>query len=97
VLAFPPQPHLLRVKKMGRVIVNTAQDRSWSEYFCCLVSACPLFVKDYPIATKRAVRAILKATDVCANEPERAARYIVAKGSESSDATTPEVVKSYVV
>jgi hypothetical protein len=30
------------------------------------------------------VRAILKATDVCAREPERAARYIVGKGYESS-------------
>ena len=33
-----------------------------------------------PVATKRAVRAILKATDVCALEPERAARTIVDRG-----------------
>ena len=34
----------------------------------------------YPVATKRAVRAILKATDLCAVDPERAARAIVDRG-----------------
>jgi NitT/TauT family transport system substrate-binding protein len=93
-LAFPPQPQQLRAKKIGRVIVNTAQDRPWSEYYCCLISARPQFVKENPVATKRAVRAILKATDICANEPERAARYIVAKGYEPSYDVALEVVKS---
>jgi NitT/TauT family transport system substrate-binding protein len=32
------------------------------------------------VATKRALRAILKATDVCALEPDRAARALVDKG-----------------
>jgi len=32
------------------------------------------------VATKRAVRAILKATTVCALEPDRAARFMVDKG-----------------
>jgi NitT/TauT family transport system substrate-binding protein len=32
------------------------------------------------VATKRALRAILKAADVCANEPERVARLLVDKG-----------------
>ena len=35
------------------------------------------FVKKHPVATKRAVRAILKAASLCALEPERAARMIV--------------------
>jgi NitT/TauT family transport system substrate-binding protein len=93
-LGFPPQPQQLRRKKIGHVIVNTAQDRPWSEYYCCLISARPQFVKENPVATKRAVRAILKATDICANEPERAARYIVAKGYEPSYDVALEVVKS---
>ena len=93
-LSFPPQPQQLRRRKIGHVIVNTAQDRPWSEYFCCLITARPQFVKENPVATKRAVRAILKATDICANEPERAARYIVAKGYEPSYDVALEVVKS---
>jgi NitT/TauT family transport system substrate-binding protein len=34
-------------------------------------------VRKNPVATKRALRAILKATDICATEPERAARRLV--------------------
>ena len=52
------------------------------------------FVEKYPVATKRAVRAILKAADVCARDPERAARYIVAKGDEPRYEVALEVVKS---
>ena len=35
------------------------------------------FVREYPIATKRVLRAMLKAADLCATEPERAARLMV--------------------
>ena len=38
------------------------------------------FVHKHPVATKRALRAILKADQVCALEPERAARVLVDKG-----------------
>jgi NitT/TauT family transport system substrate-binding protein len=36
------------------------------------------------VATKRALRAILKATDMCAIAPERAARYLVDRGFTNS-------------
>ena len=38
------------------------------------------FVRDHPVATKRALRAILKATDLCVTEPARVARQIVDGG-----------------
>jgi NitT/TauT family transport system substrate-binding protein len=38
------------------------------------------FVRKYPVATKRALRAILKANQICALEPARAARLLVDKG-----------------
>jgi NitT/TauT family transport system substrate-binding protein len=38
------------------------------------------FVQRHPVATKRAIRAILKATDLCALEPERSARVVVDRG-----------------
>ena len=38
------------------------------------------FVRNYPIATKRVLRAILKATDFCAAEPARAAQSLVDRG-----------------
>jgi NitT/TauT family transport system substrate-binding protein len=38
------------------------------------------FVRDHPVATKRFLRAILKAADMCAAEPERAAQRLVDGG-----------------
>jgi len=78
-LGFPPRPQELRARKVGRVILNSAVDRPWSQYFCCLVTGSREFVRKHPVATKRAVRAILKGADLCATEPERAARMIVDK------------------
>jgi len=94
MLAFPPQPQLLRARKIGRVIVNTALDRPWNQYFCCMIAARKEFVAANPAATKRTVRAILKATDVCARQPERAARHMVERGYERSYDVALEVVKS---
>jgi NitT/TauT family transport system substrate-binding protein len=79
-LGFPPEPQELRAKKIGHVVVNSSKDRPWSQYFCCMVTGNREFVRRNPVATKRAVRAILKAADVCALEPERAARSLVEKG-----------------
>jgi NitT/TauT family transport system substrate-binding protein len=79
-VAFPPEPQELREKKIGHVVVNSSVDRPWSQYFCCMAVGNREFVRRHPVATKRALRAILKATDVCALEPERAAQSIVAKG-----------------
>jgi NitT/TauT family transport system substrate-binding protein len=93
-LGFAPQPQELRAKKIGRVILNTAQDRPWSQYFCCMLSARRRFVQDYPIATKRALRAVLKAADMCAQDPDRVARYLVKRGFEPRYEIGREVLKS---
>jgi NitT/TauT family transport system substrate-binding protein len=79
-LGFPPEPQDLRARQIGNVIVNSALDRPWSEYFCCMVGANPEYVRNHPVATKRALRAILKATDLCATDPARAARQLVEGG-----------------
>jgi NitT/TauT family transport system substrate-binding protein len=59
-----------------------------------MIVARPEFVRQYPIATKRAVRAILKAADICASNPERAAKYVVAKGFYPRYEIALDVVKS---
>jgi NitT/TauT family transport system substrate-binding protein len=91
--AFAPQPQLLRREKIGHVILNTTEDKPWSQYFCCLVGARREFVRRYPIATKRALRAFLKANDICANEPERAARMMADKGYKPGYELALEVLK----
>jgi NitT/TauT family transport system substrate-binding protein len=79
-LGFPPEPQELRVKKIGRALVNSVVDRPWSQYFCCLIAANREFVEKYPGATKRAMRAILKAADICSLKPDQSARFLVDKG-----------------
>ena len=79
-LGFPPDPQELRAKQIGHVIVNSSVDRPWSQYFCCMVTANRAFVQKHPVATKRAVRALLKAANVCAVEPAQVAQFLVDKG-----------------
>jgi NitT/TauT family transport system substrate-binding protein len=83
-LATPPFGQELRAKKIGHVIVNMATDRPWSQYFCCMLVGNREFVRKHPVATKRAMRAILKADQICALEPERVARNIVDRGFTKS-------------
>jgi NitT/TauT family transport system substrate-binding protein len=80
LVGLPPVPQELRARGIGHVIVNSAVDRPWSQYFCCIVASNRDFVSKHPVATKRALRALLKATDVCALEPERVAQAMVDKG-----------------
>jgi NitT/TauT family transport system substrate-binding protein len=79
-LATPPDPQELRATRVGHVVVNSVTDRPWSQYFCCMVVCHREFVRSKPVATKRALRAILKAADACATDPEPVARFLVEKG-----------------
>jgi NitT/TauT family transport system substrate-binding protein len=79
-LGFPPEPQELRARKIGRVILNTATDKPWSQYFCCTVFGNREFVRAHPIATKRFLRAVLKTADLCITEPTRAAQQLVDRG-----------------
>ena len=76
-MSFAPGPEELRAKKIGRVLVDTNVDRPWSQYFCCMVVGHRDFIRRHPVATKRALRALLKGNDICAREPELAARTLV--------------------
>jgi NitT/TauT family transport system substrate-binding protein len=79
-LGFPPEPQELRARNIGHVIVNSAIDRPWSQYFCCMLAARQEYVRKYPAATKRVLRAIVKAAELCGTQPERVARRIVDGG-----------------
>ena len=79
-LGFPPEPQEMREQQIGHVVVNSTVDRPWSQYFCCMLAGNREFVRKHPVATKRALRAILKAADVCAREPEQSAQFMVEKG-----------------
>ena len=82
-LGFPPEPVQMRSRSIGHVVVNSAVDRPWSQYLCCyLVGNARYFVRgNNPVATKRVLRAILKAADLCVADPERVAAPRDRRGS----------------
>jgi NitT/TauT family transport system substrate-binding protein len=41
-------------------------------------------VRKYPVATKRVLRALLKAADLCTSGPERVAQFLADKGYTTS-------------
>jgi NitT/TauT family transport system substrate-binding protein len=79
-LGFPPEPQELCARGFNRVIVSTLTDRPWSHYFCCMLVGHADFVRQYPVATKRFLRAVVKAAAFCQAEPEKAARSLVDGG-----------------
>jgi len=93
-LGFPPEPQALRAQKIGHVVVNSGLDRPWSQYFCCMMAGNRRFVEKNPVAAKRAIRAILKSADLCADDPARAARFMVDKGFTDNYEYALQAVKS---
>ncbi|HEY7750423.1 MAG TPA: ABC transporter substrate-binding protein [Aestuariivirgaceae bacterium] len=79
-VGFPPDPSQPCMQSAGQLVVSTGRDRPWSDYFCCMVAANPNFMRNNPVSTKRALRAILKATDICHKEPEKAVQRMVEQG-----------------
>jgi NitT/TauT family transport system substrate-binding protein len=79
-LGFPPDPQEMRARGIGHVVVDSMVDRPWSQYFCCMVVANREFVTRHPIATTRALRAILNGIDLSGHDPEGAVRFLVDQG-----------------
>jgi NitT/TauT family transport system substrate-binding protein len=79
-LATPPLLQEVRARNIGHVILSSITDQPWSKYYCCFLGISTGFVRKYPVATKRVLRAILKATDLCVSQPERMAQLLVEQG-----------------
>ena len=79
-LVFAPEAQELRARKIGHVVVNSMLDHPWSQYFCCMLASNAEYSRRYPVATKRVLRAILKAADLCVSDPQRVARLLVDGG-----------------
>ena len=79
-LGFPPHTQELRAKKIGHILLNSTIDPPWRDHFCCMVAANREFVRRNPAATKRVVRALMKANQVCALASNRTAQLIVDQG-----------------
>jgi NitT/TauT family transport system substrate-binding protein len=79
-LAAPPWAQELHARNVGHVIFSTTLDHPWSQYFCCTLMGHADFVRRCPIATKRVVRAMLRATEICAAKPDWVAQRLVDRG-----------------
>ena len=73
-LGGPPSPSMARERKLGHVLIGTAIDKPWSQYFCCMLASTADYTERYPVATKRVMRALLKAVGPCVTEPEAIAK-----------------------
>jgi len=79
-LGFPPEPQELRSRGINRVILNTILDRPWSQYICCMMYGNAAWVQNNPSATKRFLRAIYRAAELCSTDPTGIARRLVDGG-----------------
>ncbi len=80
VSAFPPLNYLIREMKIGHVILNTTLDAPWRNLFCCMIIGGRSFVQNNPVATKRALRAILMANDLCQTDRDLTSGMLVERG-----------------
>jgi NitT/TauT family transport system substrate-binding protein len=79
-LTLPPWAQELRAHNFAHVILNSTLDRPWSQYYCCMLLGNADFVRRNPIATKRVVRAMVRAADICAAKPNWVAQRLVDRG-----------------
>jgi NitT/TauT family transport system substrate-binding protein len=79
-LSLPPWAQELHARNVGRVILSSTLDRPWSQYYCCMLLGNADFVRRNPIATKRVVRAMVRAADICAAKPDWVAQRLVDRG-----------------
>jgi NitT/TauT family transport system substrate-binding protein len=78
--AIPPYSQELRDRKVGHTIVSSTLDRPWSQYYCCMLAGATDYVEKYPAATKRVLRAFLKAADICVSDPKMVAQQLIDGG-----------------
>jgi NitT/TauT family transport system substrate-binding protein len=79
-LTTPPWAQELHARNIGHVILNSTLDRPWSQYLCCMVVGSADFVRRNPIATRRVVRAMVRATEICAAKPDWVAQRLADRG-----------------
>jgi NitT/TauT family transport system substrate-binding protein len=79
-LVGPPDLQEVRARKIGHVIVSSIADKPWSQHYCCMLATRAEFARNYPVATRRVLRAILKGLDLCASQPAQMAQLLVDSG-----------------
>jgi NitT/TauT family transport system substrate-binding protein len=74
-----PTAYIIESEGKGRVIINSATDDYLKDEQCCVIVAGVNFIKNYPQAAAKFVRAIQKAAAYVQNNPEETARLMAEK------------------
>jgi NitT/TauT family transport system substrate-binding protein len=64
----------------GRILIDSHTDTPWHQYLCCMVVTNREFFDRYPVATRRALRALLNGVDAAAKDPAGAANRVYGAG-----------------
>jgi NitT/TauT family transport system substrate-binding protein len=91
VLAYQPLAENLRSIEGVRTLLSTAEDPPWSNYYCCTFTGNSHFVRENPIATLRTLRALMRATDLMATQPDVALARMIERGYAKDDAASRRV------
>lgn len=70
---YPPFNNRLRVNSIGHAVLDATIDRPWSQYYFSMPTVLRSYSEKNPVATKRLLRAMFKASDAIAKEPVRGA------------------------
>jgi NitT/TauT family transport system substrate-binding protein len=78
IFTYSPSSFSVLDSGQGHIIFDSSTDAPWSQHLCCALFARRQFAKD-PVATSRAVRAILRALEHGESDPAAMAQAMVAK------------------
>jgi NitT/TauT family transport system substrate-binding protein len=77
----------------GRVILDTAADKPWSQNYCCLLVTNREWARANPVAVRRATRAILRSVDAGKRDLRATAKVAIERGAyNGTPAITEQVV-----
>jgi NitT/TauT family transport system substrate-binding protein len=93
VVAFPPTSNELRAKGIGRVVLSSMTDAPWSNYYCCTAVVHRDWMEKNPVATKAALRAILKGADMVHKDPNGSAHRMVQRGFTPNEQYARQALK----
>jgi NitT/TauT family transport system substrate-binding protein len=78
--------------KGHRPILDTTTDKPWSQYLCCLLIANGEWMRTNPVASKRATRAFLRASDLVSKDKRAAVQKAVDAKIYANPALTSDVL-----
>lgn len=81
------------MQRVGLASAASALDRPWSQYYCCVIAANKDFLRKNPVSSKRALRALTKANEICASDPDLAVKAYLRQGFKPNRSVALQAIK----